>query len=209
VRLTPGQKEEARRRVLAGEPCAAVAESIGCSPERVRQLARAPAPAAPAPPAGDLVADLRRLADDLSFDPDRAGLVQRAIDALTAAEDDGPDPFGDLPSDLSPAELGAELLGRLRAAHRRSEAAGDTRGAGYAARTIASLLPAVARLARAAQDDGDVIRISRAELAEAAAAYRQRVSAIVARPLTCARCGAVLRAEVAGVELAPTPAGSQ
>jgi hypothetical protein len=208
--LTPAQRDEARRRVLAGEPCSAVAEDLGCSAERVRQLARAPAPAAPAPPAGDLVADLRRLADDLSFDPDRAGLVQRAIDALTAAEDDGgPDPFGDLPPDLSPAELGAELLGRLRAAHRRSEAAGDTRGAGYAARTIASLLPAVARLARAAQEDGDVVRISRAELAEAAAAYRQRVAATVARPLTCARCGAVLRAEVAGVELpAAPPAGA-
>ena len=54
----------------------------------------------------------------------------------------------------------------------------------------------------------EILRISRAELADAAAAYRQRVAAIVARPLTCARCGAVLRAEVAGVELAPTaPAG--
>ena len=53
------------------------------------------------------------------------------------------------------------------------------------------------------------LRISRAELAEAVAAYRQRVAATVARPLTCARCGAILRAEVAGVDFAPTaPAGA-
>jgi hypothetical protein len=208
--LTQAQRDEARRRALAGEPCAAVAESIGCSAERVRQLARAPAPAAPAPPAGDLVADLRRLADDLSFDPDRAGLVQRAIDALTAAEDDDHDPIGDLPDGLSAAETASELLGRLRLAHRRAESVGDVRGAGYAARTIASVLPAAARLARQAQEDGDMIRIPRAEFEAGQAAYRERVAAIVARPLTCARCGAILRAEAAGVELAPAapPAGA-
>ena len=211
MRLTPGQKEEARRRVLAGEPCSAVAEDLGCSAERVRQIARAPAP--PAPP-GSLAERLEKVAAVLADCdcPAEAATIREAVARLAAVdvrEDDDPDPIGDLPDGLSAAETASELLGRLRLAHRRAESVGDVRGAGYAARTIASVLPAAARLARMAQDDGDVIRISRAELAEAAAAYRQRVAAIVARPLTCARCGAVLRAEVAGVELAPAPAGSQ
>lgn len=124
------------------------------------------------------------------------------------AEDDPADDVPEFDPHAPAIDVLRATVAALQRAHAIAARTGDVRAAQHVARTLSSAVPQLARLERMAQDDGDVIRISRAELAEAAAAYRQRVAAIVARPLTCARCGAVLRAEVAGVELAPTaPAG--
>jgi transcriptional regulator with XRE-family HTH domain len=212
-RLTEAERREAAERVARGESLRDVADRLGVSHTTIRRLVVPGAPPAPAP-AGSLADRLETIASALADCdcPAEAATIREAAARLAAVdvrEDDDHDPIGDLPDGLSAAETASELLGRLRLAHRRAESVGDVRGAGYAARTIASVLPAAARLARQAQEDGDMIRIPRAEFEAGQAAYRERVAAIVARPLTCARCGAILRAEAAGVELpAALPAGA-
>jgi len=179
-----------------------IAAELGISHESVRRIL-----AEPTAPAVDLLGALATLADDLDFDPDRAAVVRRAIAAL---EPDDTDDAPEIDPAASPAEAARALLQSLRVAHHRATMAGDARGAGHNARTLAGLLAIVDRLERASAEADGWIRIPRAEFEAAQKAYRERVAATVARPLTCARCGAALRAEVAGVELAPTaPAGSQ
>lgn len=125
-----------------------------------------------------------------------------------APPDDADDAAADPPA---PPEDGSALgtlravVATLREALADAQRNGDVRSAQHTARTLSTALPNLARLERTAQDDSDTIRISRAELTAARARYRERVAAVVARPLTCARCGAALRAELAGVELQPEP----
>ena len=177
-----------------------IAAELGVSHESVRRIL-----AEPVEPAVDLLGALATLADDLDFDPDRSAVVRRAIAALEPDDDDAPE----IDPAASPAEAARALLQALRVAHHRATLAGDARGAGHNARTLAGLLVVVERLERASAEADGWIRIPRDAFEAAQKAYRERVAATVARPLTCARCGAVLRAEAAGVELAPAPAGSQ
>jgi hypothetical protein len=94
-------------------------------------------------------------------------------------------------------------------AHRRAIRTRDARAAQTLANTLAKMGPLIARLERELQADDDAIRVPRAEFEAAARRYRERVATLTAQPLVCSRCGAALRAEVAGVgsqPQAPAPA---
>jgi len=90
------------------------------------------------------------------------------------------------------------LVEPLRAAYEAATAAGEDRAAAYVARTIAPMLPVLARLEKQAAESADVLRISMAEIDAARLAYRERVARLLEQPLTCAECGRRLR--VAWVE---------
>jgi transcriptional regulator with XRE-family HTH domain len=197
VTLPAATRDRVRELALRDLSHRDIASELGISHESVRRIL-----AEPVEPVPDLLGALATLADDLDFDPDRSAVVRRAIAALEPdADDDAPE----IDPAASPAEAARALLQSLRVAHHRATLAGDARGAGHNARTLAALLVVVERLERASAEADGWIRIPRDAFEAAQKAYRERVAATVARPLTCARCGAALRAEAAGVELAPAP----
>ena len=95
-----------------------------------------------------------------------------------------------------------EAMSSMNAARKAYLRSGDARSATTAVNSLSKLAPLLARLEREASADADYVRIPRAAFAAAAASYRERVGKVLAQPLTCAKCGARLRASLAGVTLA-------
>lgn len=207
-RLTAEQRARARALVERGWDLRSVGEELGVSHETVRRIASAPAtpePPVPPPAAGPLVERLVALAAELESigSPERAATIRDAL-AIIAARIEPPE-VAEVDPNLPPLDGMRALALSVREAHATAVAVGDARGASANARTAAGLLSIIAKLERQQQDDGDMIHMPRRELAEGRRRYRERVAAIAARPLTCARCGAALRAEIAGVTLPEEP----
>lgn len=70
--------------------------------------------------------------------------------------------------------------------------------ASKARRDAANMSLLIARLERGATQDADVIRVSRADVDQAMAGVRERVAAILERPLLCAACSRALNVEIVG-----------
>lgn len=111
------------------------------------------------------------------------------------------------------AALLEELQGAvrdLRRARRSASRAGDARSVSTYINALSRIAPTLARLETVHANETETIRIPRAAFEAAARSYRERVSKVLAQPLTCAKCGAALRASLAGVTLdavAPPEAG--
>ncbi|MBN2196183.1 MAG: helix-turn-helix domain-containing protein [Polyangiaceae bacterium] len=103
------------------------------------------------------------------------------------------------PTDVDSLGCAQELLRDVQSARRAALAEGDAAIAGRLARTEAMALAVLARVESHQQCERDGFWTSYADLERGRAAYRERVVRLTAQPLTCSRCGARLRAEVAGV----------
>lgn len=107
---------------------------------------------------------------------------------------EAPAPAGEDPPEALVEILRRQLVKAERDAAEQS-ALGNTKSAAQYARMIAVFAPVIARLEDRLSEDRDVIKISRAELASAEARYRERVRALLDRPLLCAQCGRALSAD--------------
>lgn len=104
-------------------------------------------------------------------------------------------PAPEAPAPESPAPTATHALTEIRAlvdgAKRdvaEARAIGDVRTQQHATRTVATLMPVLARVEREAASRGDDIVFSRADIEQAEASLRARLEALAQRPLTCARC---------------------
>lgn len=105
--------------------------------------------------------------------------------------DDEPD---DEPEGDTLATLRSMLRRTLRLA-RESQAVGNHTAAQRAMRDAGGLTNTIARLERAAAQESDVLRISRAQIDEAIAGVYARVETMLHRPLHCAKCARELSVE--------------
>lgn len=81
-----------------------------------------------------------------------------------------------------------ELLRDARSQVATASAVGDSQLAQRHTRNAAALASVLARLERVEATDSDVLRISRAEIKEIDESLRERIAAIVSRPLLCEHC---------------------
>lgn len=92
-------------------------------------------------------------------------------------------------------EVGHDLVGTVRAMLTRTltrsaaaEGAGNYTAAQRDSRDAAALVTVLARLTRSEAEESEVLRISRSEIADLEHSMRERVAAILNRPLLCAHC---------------------
>lgn len=86
---------------------------------------------------------------------------------------------------------------------------GNMTAAQRAMSASAALAPVIARLLRASKDERDVLRIPRSELDSARAKHRERIRALLDRPLLCAECSRKLSIDWAGVSEAEPSAADK
>jgi hypothetical protein len=125
--------------------------------------------------------------------------VQNVLRAGAAAAPP-PSPPGD--AEEFPSGAPDDLLDFARQMMRDSQRlASDARGVGNfaaaqkASRDSAAYLVIIARLQKAKGEDGDVVRVPRAAIADMMGTIRARVEAILDRPLLCAHCSRELSIE--------------
>jgi transcriptional regulator with XRE-family HTH domain len=185
-----------------GETLRQIAERLGVSEGTVRNWTKATPVPKPEPPLPteprSLVDELGALADDLdAAEAFREALVcRRAADALRSADSaecDIPQP----PADATALDNTRYLLAVNQAAYKRCVDTGLEQQAQRYSRTIATLMPVLARVEREAAGAGDAVVIPRAELDAHLESAREVLRTYAAQPLTCARCGAELRMSLA------------
>lgn len=119
-------------------------------------------------------------------------------------EADAPEPTPILPAPKAPSpedppDASTDALTATRTLHRQTislaeeaRRVGNVGAAQRAMRDAAALVTVIARLEKAERQDGDVLRISRAEIVAAQIRQRERLRALLERPLLCAHCGRAL-----------------
>lgn len=108
--------------------------------------------------------------------------------------DDEPDEFAGIDEADSLAYARAMRARSLRLV-RDAERVGNHTAAARALRDAGAQAILIARLERAAAQESDVLRISRAQIDEAIAGVYARVAAMLDRPLHCAKCARELSVE--------------
>lgn len=204
----PDQDEIARKGLAlrrAGVSDRAAAEQLKVNPATLRLWIRQLPPDEPPPPlvvspappsAPGLPARLRELAAELASVglPDRAATALEAAVALEAA------PVPELePPEAEIAE--GDTVAALRRLYRelqttaaKARSVGNMSVAQRALRDAGALFNTIVRAEKMAAAADGSIHFTRAEIEDAKAAFRARVDALLAQPLTCAACGAELRA---------------
>lgn len=194
--------EIARLVNVAGVSTRDVGERFGLSAMTVSRIARAARAAPPAPETAHAVAPVElppapdpepppslTEAADVPVPEGHAALVAR----LRAAQH-GRDPvpalnLPPLPDDASSAEQMARAIKELQHEAAQARAVGNAKLAGQLLKTVASLMPGLARAEREARSvDGGEIRMTREEWALAEAGVRAKLDALASRPLLCAAC---------------------
>jgi transposase-like protein len=124
------------------------------------------------------------------------GVPKSTVDRWAKAEREEEDvaPVAALP----PAVVGAvtSTLDVLRATQAeflvvsaKAKEVGNMTAAQRALKSVADLSTVIARVERTTKDDADVLTISRADIEVAVRAQRDRMRAVLSRPLCCAKCG--------------------
>lgn len=86
----------------------------------------------------------------------------------------------------------------------RAKAVGHYGPAAQFMKRAADLAPTIARLEKASRESGDLIRVSRADVEKTMGGIREKVAALLDRPLLCAHCGRALSVAIGhGTDGAP------
>lgn len=103
------------------------------------------------------------------------------------------------PPPVDAVEVGHDMVTGVRAMMNRAlqrsaaaEAAGNYASAQRDSRDAAAMAVVLARLTRSEAEDRDVLRISRAEVAQIEEGLRERIAAVLSRPLLCEDCSRAL-----------------
>lgn len=123
------------------------------------------------------------------------------------AKPSAPPPAGlpSIPDHMAPpppaeaVEVGHDMVAGVRAMMNRAllrsaaaEAAGNYTSAQRDSRDAAQMATVLARLTRSEAEDRDILRISRSEVASIEEQLRERIAAILSRPMLCAECSRAL-----------------
>jgi transcriptional regulator with XRE-family HTH domain len=161
----------------AGVSLRDVARVAGVSPTTVMRW-EASAAAAPPAPAPDVMA--------------RA----KALVAGAPAPDPEPDADPAPPEDDALAYARWQRRRILREGE-RAALAGNHAANQKAQRDAVAMSTLIARLEKASENDADVIRVTRGEVDQAMAGVREKVRAVLDRPLLCAACSRALNVDIA------------
>lgn len=103
------------------------------------------------------------------------------------------------PAPVEAVEVGHDMVAGVRAMMNRAlqrsaaaEAAGNYAAAQRDSRDASAMAIVLARLTRSEAEDKDILRISRSEVSAIEDSLRDRISAILSRPLLCAECSRAL-----------------
>lgn len=139
-------------------------------------------------------------------EPDTGGALERLnarARARTAGADDTTPPAEPMPDGT---DLEALLRRQLKDSAERAERARRLGDSVVAAREAKNMAELSAQLGRAQKNKAalkDVLTFTRAELEGGMRSVREKVAAIVQRPLQCAGCARELAAALTGVDLTP------
>jgi transposase-like protein len=133
-----------------------------------------------------------------------ATTVQRWIDAAGPAAsaaplEPAPEPAAPPAVELEPADEIRAMIRQFQTDARAAREVGNHTAASALMGHASKLVPTLARLDRLRNEDSDVVRYSKAEVAAAQDSVRATLEALAARPLCCARCGRELSAEFGGL----------
>ena len=117
-----------------------------------------------------------------------ARAAARTEGAPAPAEGAPPSVFASLPADASALERNRAMQAEQLRLADEAFAVGNYSAAQRAMRDASNLSLVIARIEREQRSDDDMLHISRADIATARDAYRERVRALLARPLLCAHC---------------------
>ncbi len=106
-------------------------------------------------------------------------------------------PIGDTIADML-AFVRAQLTS-ADARAKKAEAVGHYDAAASATRHIGNILPMLLRIEKALGDDRNVVKIPAAEMEDARRSIAERLRALAAHPVHCAKCGREMRATQAGL----------
>jgi len=128
--------------------------------------------------------------------PEVAPPVANAPRAL--AEPAEPDAIDDGSTD--PIARCEAMQTRMLRSAAASESIGNMTAAQRSMRDASNMAVVITRLRRDAAGDREVLHISQAEIAEGKRSVREKIKALVARPLLCAHCGRALSVELAELD---------
>lgn len=124
------------------------------------------------------------------------GVPKSTVDRWAKAEreEEGVAPVAALPpvvavASMSTLEALRATQAEMLALSSESKKVGNMTAAQRALKTVADLSTVIARVERTTKDDADVLTISRADIDVAVRAQRDRMRAVLSRPLCCAKCG--------------------
>jgi len=158
------------------------ADDAGTPAPTPTDVARAASPAA----RGTLPSRLARLAERL---PEKeASLVREAIESI-----EGKHAPVEMPDPSDALAYTQALVRQAQADYERARDINDTTAAKQTLAMIQKLMPTLKTLKRDAVEESGGVVISRAEVETAAATFRERVAALLEKPLHCAACGARVR----------------
>lgn len=107
-------------------------------------------------------------------------------------EEDGGAELEDVPDDADTLTTVRAMSRNMKVMARRAERDGNHTAAQRYMRDAAGLVPVIARLEKLAGEEGEILKVSKAQIELAMKGVRDRVETLTARPLLCADCGCKL-----------------